>query len=95
MDRVKKYYLGSFCLVIFTFFMVFIGVNLIEEQIIKNNQINNCEILIYSYEHGEYTEAELRDNSTFKFSYYWGLENDYWECDKWFDKEKTIQELLR
>lgn len=68
--------------------------DLIVDEIIKQQQIHNCEILIHSYEYGLYTEAELRNNSTFNFSYYWGLDNDYWQCDKWFDKEQVIQDLL-
>ena len=79
-----------------TLFMVFLGGDLIDKQIIKMNQIHNCEILISSFSSTTYiyTEEELRNEEVFNFSYYWGLQNDYWQCDKHFDKDKVIERLL-
>lgn len=94
-NRNQKYWIYGLVIGGISLFMVFIGGHLIEEQIIKNNQINNCEILIRSFGGQGYTEEELLKTETFEFSYYWGLQNDYWECDKWFDKNKVIQEMIK
>lgn len=76
----------------FIFMTVGFVVDIIADEIIKQQQIENCKILISAHQ-GE-SEEQLRDSSTFHFSYYWNIDNNYWQCDKWFDYETVIDEIL-
>lgn len=79
-------------MIMMTIFVLVLGIDFIKNEIVKQQQIHNCEILIEMFSN-QYTRQELLDNSTFNFSYYWGLQNDYWQCDKWFDKESIISKI--
>jgi len=57
-------------------------------------QMENCQVLMMMFDGGDYTREELLSDETFDFSYYWGLQNGYWNCDTWYDKEQTIERLV-